>query len=188
MRLFVAIDLPDRVRTAIAQAQQRLRAALGDAAPRWIKPEQLHLTLLFIGERDEVAAAGIVDVMGEPVPLAPFTFALGGIGVFPPHGAPRILWLGLVDGAREVSELHRLVAARLARVGVAPEDRAFHPHLTIGRWREGRPAARRGALEATADLREAGGVAVQAVTLYRSQLGPAGPAYTALTRAPLACR
>ena len=188
MRLFVAIDLPDRARTAIAQAQRRLRAALGDAAPRWIKPEHLHLTLLFIGERDEDAAAAIVKTMGEPVPLDPFTFALGGIGVFPPHGAPRILWLGLVDGAREVSDLQRLVAGRLAGVGVPPEDRAFHPHLTIGRWREARPAARRRALEATADLREAGGVAVRVVTLYRSHLGPAGPSYTALTQAPLSCR
>src|SRR5205809_4097642 len=97
MRLFVAIDLGDEVRAAIAAEQRRVGEALGGARStlRWVRPEHIHLTLVFLGEVDEGSSGAIVDAMSEPLDHAAFALVLGGLGVFPPQGAPRVLWLGV---------------------------------------------------------------------------------------------
>lgn len=185
MRLFAAIDLSDEARLAIAREQTRIRRELADASLKWVRPDHMHLTLVFIGEVDAARGAAIVDRMGAPVPQPPFRLVFGGVGVFPPHGAPRVLWLGALDGARAAVELQRAIALRLESVGVPQGARAFRPHLTLARWRDGRPAAR-------GSLAEEGvvpvvSVEVTAVTLYQSRLSSSGPAYTALAHAPLLC-
>ena len=185
MRLFAAIDLNDAARRAIAAEQARIRRELADDSLKWVQPAHMHLTLVFIGEVDAGRAAAIVDRMSAPLPQAPFRLVFGGVGVFPAHGAPRVLWLGALDGARAAVALQRAVALRLESVGVAPDTRAFHPHLTLARWRDGRAAAS-GRLAKD----EAGPVAkveVETVTLYQSRLSSSGPAYTALASAPLSC-
>ena len=103
MRLFAAVDLSDDARAAIAAEQQRIATDLGAAARslRFVRAGQMHLTLAFIGEIAEDRAASIVDVMGNDVARAPFQLVLGGVGTFPPGGAPRVLWLGVVRGAEE---------------------------------------------------------------------------------------
>lgn len=185
MRLFTAIDLSDEARRAIAGEQTRIRRELPDASLRWVRPDHMHLTLAFIGEVAPVRGAAVVECMSAPLPQRPFRLVFGGVGVFPPHGAPRVLWLGSLDGAREAVELQRAVALRLESVGVPRGDRVFHPHLTLGRWRDGRPAWR-GSLAQQGAVPVAE-VAVAAVTLYQSRLSSSGPAYTALARAPLRC-
>ena len=186
MRLFVAIDLGDEVRAAIAAEQRRVGEALGGARStlRWVRPEHAHLTLVFLGEVDEARGGAVVEVMSNPLDQPAFDLVLGGLGVFPPQGAPRVLWLGVTSGAREVGEVQRVAAARLAGLGVTLEARTFHPHLTLARWRAGRPADRRRVM--TADR----GVAiaraeVTAITLYQSRLSSSGPTYTSLARASL---
>jgi len=190
MRLFTAIELNEDARQAIAAEQKRIAGVLGRSAAaslKWIRSEQMHLTLVFLGEIAETQTPAVIDAMGKDIDQAePFPIVFAGLGLFPAHGAPRVLWLGLSTGATEAIELQRHVAKRLSPIGVTIEERAFHPHLTLARWRETRHADRR---RLAADDR--GGeiiarVDVGTVTLYQSRLSSSGPAYTVLARAPLA--
>src|SRR6476659_1419840 len=96
-----------------------------------------------------------------------------GIGVFPPHGEPRVLWSGVTEGAAELVALHRELAPRAAALEIALEERAFHPHLTLGRWRESRRQDRQRTLAAEARDPIAR-VHVRRATLYESRLSPSG--------------
>ena len=185
MRLFVAIDLDEDARLAITALQQRLVKTLGaERSLKIIDPEHMHLTLAFLGEIADRDVPAIVDTLSIDIVVPRFAAVFQGLGVFPPRGAPRILWLGVGDGSHEIVEVQQVVARRLEGLGIALEPRPFHPHLTLARWRTSRPADRSRVL--SADSRGAvGRVNVDRVTLYQSRLSPAGPAYTALTRANL---
>jgi 2'-5' RNA ligase len=183
MRLFTAIELDDAARAAIGAKQDEVRQALGGASMKWVRPEQMHLTLVFIGEVPDGRVQPLIDVMQREIPLQPFRVQFGGTGVFPPRGAPKVFWLGVVDGADRAIALQQHVAAQLEPLGVTRDSRPFSPHLTLGRWRDGRPSDRRrippdgGAVVAALD--------VAAVTLFQSRLSSSGPAYTPLASAHL---
>lgn len=186
MRLFVAIDLNDGARRAIEAEQRRLVEALGHGSSlKWIRPEQLHLTLAFLGEIDEPRAMAVIGSMSaDIIEVAPFSIVFAGLGVFPPRGAPRVLWIGLSVGTLDVIEVRRQVTGRLSQVGVVLDARAFHPHLTLARWRDHRPTDRR--VVAAAD--SGAGVArveVSVVTLYQSRLFSSEPTHTVMARARL---
>jgi 2'-5' RNA ligase len=188
MRLFVAIELTDDARAAIAAEQNRVCTALGGAdSLKLVKPEHLHVTLAFIGDASDDRAAAITTAMSTDFSEAPFRMSFGGVGVFPPRGAPSVLWLGIVSGAQQAVRLHDLVAARLAATGAPLERRPFHPHLTVGRWRE---VPRRSDRPLTgSDIRALAGpgqadgavatVDVRSVTLFQSRLSPSGPTHIA---------
>ena len=179
MRLFTAIELPDSARSAVAAEQRRVVESLAGRGLRLVKPEQMHLTLVFIGEVAEERAAGITALMQRNIQMAPFRIGLGGIGAFPRRGAPRVLYVEISEGADAVIRLHAIVAERLGQ----RDERPFHPHLTLGRWRESRASDR-----PKASVRAAiATVEVNSVTLFQSRLSPAGPAYTRLAAARLVC-
>jgi 2'-5' RNA ligase len=187
MRLFVAVDLSEDARQAIAAEQKRIAAALAEAKTRlkWVRSEHLHLTLVFLGEVEDVRVPSVVDAIGRDVDAPPFDVTFSGAGVFPPHRAPRALWIGIGAGASELTAVQKELAQRVARTGVDLDDRPFSPHLTLGRWRTSRPSDGRRALAAAGQ----GAIArmrVAAATLYQSQLSSSGPAYTARARANLA--
>jgi RNA 2',3'-cyclic 3'-phosphodiesterase len=189
MRLFVAVDLSDEARQAVEAEQKRIASAIAGtkSSLKWVKAEQAHLTLVFLGNVDTVRAPAVVDAVSRDVDLAPFDMALEGVGVFPPRGAPRVLWIGVADGAAELMLLERELATRASRLGIAIEERPFHPHLTIGRWRESRPIDR----ERVTGAGSTGVLArvhVGRAALYESKLSPAGPAYTPLAHANLTPR
>jgi 2'-5' RNA ligase len=189
MRLFVAVDLDDTARTAIAAEQKRVAAAMGDArsSVTWVKPDRMHLTLVFLGEVSDAHAPAIVDSVSRPVAMTAFSITFQGLGVFPSHGGPRALWVGITDGGADLSELQREIARRVTDAGVVLDARTFHPHLTLGRWRQSRPSDRRRILSASRPDVVAR-VAVPAATLYQSRISSAGPTYTALARANLSGR
>jgi 2'-5' RNA ligase len=184
VHLFVAIDLDNQARQWIGAEQRRLAAGLGDThSMKWVAPAQMHLTLQFLGAVPEAAVPAIIEVMSAPVAAPPFAVAFGGLGVFPHHGAARILWLGVRAGAAAVAEMHREVGERLER-WVPGVRGTFHPHLTLARWRTP------GAAESRRVLALDRGNAVATVTvehlaLYESRLSPKGPTYTTLARANL---
>lgn len=185
MRLFVAIDLDDGARRAVAAVQERVARALGaDRSMKTVDPEHVHMTLAFLGEISEPDVPAVVDTLSTNVDVRSFAVEFQGLGVFPSRGAPRVLWLGVGRGGSETIQVQREIAGRLERLGVTLDRRPFHPHLTLARWRTSRPADRHRVLSAGAR----GAVAwvnVDHVTLYQSLLSPAGLAYTALTRANL---
>ena len=185
MRLFIATDLDDGAREGIAALQWRLVRRVGDRSSiKWTKPEQMHLTLAFVGEADAALSADLIVAMQRPTAQPAFECEFDRVGMFPPQGAPRVLWLGVGAGAPQMSALQAQVAARAERLGVVLERRPFHPHLTLARWRDSRPSDRR----AVDDLPAPGVVArvrIDHATLYRSELSPGGSIYTPLARATL---
>ncbi|MGH7672820.1 MAG: RNA 2',3'-cyclic phosphodiesterase, partial [Gemmatimonadales bacterium] len=132
IRSFVAILLPDAVREAVAAATERLRSLGGVVA--WVPPQNLHVTLQFLGGQSEeglvAAEAALDDAATRSVPIE---VTLHGIGAFPGLERPRILWIGLAQGALEARALQARVADALAAAGFPREERPWHPHLTIGR-------------------------------------------------------
>jgi RNA 2',3'-cyclic 3'-phosphodiesterase len=198
MRLFVAVDLPDEARHAIAVHQKQLAGPLSKYKEglKLVEPSRIHLTLLFIGEAQDARVPAIVESMNAPASMPPFDVTFGGVGVFPPRGAPRVLWIGIADGAASLERLQHEIAERVRAVGIVFDDRPFHPHLTLGRWRgddRRRPSAgRRSTPERlrreVAALDRSDRIAcvrVTRATLYQSRLSSSGPAYTTLAHANL---
>jgi 2'-5' RNA ligase len=186
MRLFVAVELDDATREAVRQEQQLAARQLGrKSSLRLIDPRQVHLTLVFLGEIQSALVDSLTDLMKQPiVETAPFRLGIGGLGVFPPHGAPRILWLGLTSGVQHITELHRAVAARVAVLQIPLEDRAFRPHLTIGRWRHVRPSDRP-RFGSDTSVHAAAEMTVDRVTLFESRLSSQGASHFPLAHAQL---
>ncbi len=187
MRLFVAIDLSDEARTAITVEQTRIADALGaggSSLPKWVRPAQMHVTLVFLGEVLEQALSPVVDAISSLVDVASFALTFERLGVFPSHGAPRVLWVGVGAGASQLADVQRCAAARIESAGITLERRRFDPHLTLARWRNSRPADERRvlALDRRAVVAH---LLVDHVTLYQSRLGPTGPTHTAVARATL---
>ena len=145
MRLFVAAPLDSATREAVAGAIDRVRRlpVFRTASVRWIEPGNLHLTLQFLGETSPETAAAVVEALGAAAGRPPFRAALGPAGLFPAHGPPRVLWLGIGAGGAELAALREAVGRRLSPLGWRPDGRPYRAHLTIGRLRPARPAARR---------------------------------------------
>lgn len=183
VRTFVAVPVDEPVRTGVARWQARLAPAAGGI--KWVEPHNLHITLAFLGDlaRDEVEEA-IAAVTRACAGHRPFTLGFGGFGVFPHWRAPRVLWVGMGEGAAELTALAGAVARHLRAAGFAMEDRPYRPHLTVGRWRDPRGAAPVRAAVAA----EPSGLPpcrVQRVDIMASQLTPHGPIYTCLGYVPL---
>lgn len=182
IRSFVAILLDDPVRAAVASTVERLRP-LGRAVA-WVPPQNLHVTLQFLGGQSEERLAAAEAALGDAVALsAPVDVTFHGIGAFPGLERPRILWIGLAHGALEVRALQARVSDALAARGFPKEDRPWHPHLTIGRvfddrrWRREAGPERQSAV-ARAATTTFGTLRVAEVALMRSDLSAAGAHYT----------
>jgi RNA 2',3'-cyclic 3'-phosphodiesterase len=183
MRLFVAVELDEAVRAvaehAAADLRQRLRRTGLDA--RWVAPEKMHLTLVFVGHVDDAAAESFASAVRRPFGIAPFALRLGHCGVFPPSGPPRVMWIGFAEGADGLGELHSEVVRRLEPLGFEPERRAFSAHLTLARVKDvPRAAARDVRAIVTAATVPDASCLVTRVTLFRSHLSPKGSRYEAL--------
>ena len=177
---------------AAAQAElERAANVLRGLAPgdtRWSDLRGAHLTLKFIGATPAGDAARLGEALAAGVAgREPFELSLGGVGVFPRRGSPRVLWVG-VDGATDrLTQLRDDVEQALTAAGCAPEEHAFSPHLTVARI-----AARLKRDESVALRRTVEGVAVapelfavDEVVLYRSDLRASGAVYTPLSAARL---
>ena len=174
-RLFVALRPPRPVREIL------LAAMHGIAGARWQNDEQLHLTLRFIGEVDRHAAEDIAAALGA-LHAPAVTARIAGVDLFERQGRPHMIWAA-VEPHEPLAALHRKVDQRLARVGIAPETRAFTPHVTLARLNRGSgPVAPFLALNS--DLASPA-FEFGHVTLYESELGHGGSRYHPVARYPL---
>ena len=179
MRAFVAVFPPPEVREALAGAARELPVS-GEV--RWIRPENVHLTLKFLGDVPEDDLHRIAGVL-DPLRLRhePFEARLSGFGGFPSAERARIVWAGIGEGSGALRALARDVDASLEALGFEREDRAYVPHLTLGRAR-GRPVAL-GVVETPSNIV---GFRVRSVELVESVLGAGGgAAYTTKATYPL---
>jgi 2'-5' RNA ligase len=186
MRIFAAIDLSDDARATIAAEQAAIVSSLGEGARglKVVRPEHMHLTLVFAGDATDAVGAAIVESMRLDIAQAPFELTLGGVGTFPPRGAPRILWLGVIAGADAAITLHASVASRFEAAGASFDRRPLQPHLTLARWRH---AAGSVLVKAKDRTHRVATVEVAGVTLYQSRLSSSGPTYVRLAHARLIC-
>lgn len=179
MRLFASVDLSDDARAAIVAEQAAIVSWLGDGARglKVVRPEHMHLTLAFVADATDAVGAAIVERMRQDIAQAPFELAFGGVGAFPPRGAPRILWLGVMAGADAAITLHASVASRFEAAGARLDRRPLQPHLTLGRWRRSSRSFRP---KATVGHHCVAAVEVAGVTLYESRLSSSGPTHVRL--------
>lgn len=179
MRLFAGMPLAGEAAEVAGRALARLERQGWPV--KWVRPDQLHLTLKFFGEVPEEGVAPLAAALEAALAgRAAIPAALGGYGAFPAPARARVVWLGL-DAPPDLELLQHEAEVRTAPLGFPPEGRPFHPHLTLGRVREGqRLPADAARVFAAAPL----GVPLllDTVVLYRSQLGPSGSRYEAVRR------
>jgi len=187
-RAFIAIELSASVQDVIQKQTARLREALGESLVRWIPAGNIHLTLKFLGDLPASHVDFIKQMLSqEAAKHRRFDLQLGGLGAFPNSNQPRVLWLGL-QASPALSALQRDIEAAAERLGYQKEQRAFSPHLTLGRTRQGLAAMDLQKISlgmASVQLGRIAPARVDSVHLFKSDLGPAGPLYTKLFSATL---
>jgi 2'-5' RNA ligase len=176
MRIFVALDIPAEVRTRLTEYMEGARALAPDA--RWARVEGLHVTLKFVGEISDARVPEMKNALAS-VKAAPFAVRFGGVGFFPNARGARVFWAG-VEGGDELSRLASAVDAALAKLGIAREEKPFHPHLTLARA-GARPLRELQSL-ATAAPPQFGTMTAREFFLYQSQPQKGGSKYTKLER------
>jgi 2'-5' RNA ligase len=182
VRTFVALLIPEAWADYLGRVERDLAASM--SALSWVKPENLHLTLRFLGDLGDsgVLRAGESVRRGAEETRA-FQAKLGGLAAFPLMDRPRVLWATLADGADEAAALARSVNANLKRDGFGPPDKPFRPHITLARIREG--ARGLAAIREYAPPPVPEGAWLDHVALMKSELHPAGARYTALVEVRL---
>jgi RNA 2',3'-cyclic 3'-phosphodiesterase len=187
VRLFVAVDFDESLRRAAARVARGVRERLEQAdtyGVSWVAPDNFHLTLRFLGEVGEDVGARVQEVLAMPIAVPAFEVELRGVGMFPPAGSARVIWLGVTRGGEELVRLHAEVERRIEPLQFPREERPYRAHLTIARFRVPAPARVRQVIPA-AQPDAIGHCLVRHLTLYRSQLSPKGATYTPLVRTPL---
>ncbi len=185
-RLFVALDLAIPVVEQLALFQEEIHELLADqpnVRVRWTSPENIHLTMKFLGDTEDALVPMLRDTLAELVkPLFPFEVEAKGIGFFPDPNHPRIIWSGFDQQSAEVlSLLQQALERDLGELGFEKEQRSFRPHVTLGRVKSrARPDFAKLAEEV--DRRSFGKSYIKDVVLYESTLSAQGPTYTVIDR------
>jgi 2'-5' RNA ligase len=183
LRSFIAIELPGEVKASLAGIQQSLKKSGADI--RWVKTDNIHLTLKFLGDIEEKSVASIIQMLkGTCKNHKVFSIEISNIGTFPVKRSPRVLWAGINDHG-ELMKLQLEIDKGMASLGFEPEKRVFSPHLTFGRFRSSRG---RGALMEKIDMIKHdsfGLFDVRSIYLIKSDLNPSGAVYSRLAEFPL---
>ena len=134
MRTFIAIPLSDQSRTMLETMQLQLRSAKPDVT--WTAVSSIHITLKFLGEINPAALPGLIEALeSATASAASFAVKLQGLGTFPNIHNPRIVWCGVRDHSGNLGRLQQMVEMACTQHGFTPEEKPFHPHLTLGRVR-----------------------------------------------------
>ena len=194
MRLFVALDIDDPIRERMQRFVEGVQGFAPDA--RWVKPESLHVTLKFIGEQPE-SQVDQVKLALQAVQANATEIEFRGYGFFPTTKAARVFWIGMKAGPA-LTSLAAAIDEKLAPLGIAREDRAFSPHLTLARGTGGSGSPRRLKNDspnrafqhlqeklAALPAPEFGTMTPREFFLYQSQLSPKGSKYSKLKAFPM---
>ena len=178
LRTFIAVDVPDSVRDALAEYQKYLKRP--DADIKWVRPQSIHITLKFFGDVDSAS----VDEIGRSMAVGcegvePFRISIGGVGAFPNCHRPRVIWAGVSEGGGQLTALADRIDTQLSRLGFPREKRRFSAHLTLGRVKS--PQGVQSVIDAMQKKPlDAGFFTTDEVILMKSDLQPTGAVYTVL--------
>jgi len=181
IRSFIAVELPDEVKSELVQLETRLQSG-GRLGAKWVDPNSIHLTLKFLGNIAADRVEGITGVMEESARgISPFRLEVKGLGVFPNLKRVQVAWVGVSGEADKLVQLQSRLESNLAPLGFAPERRRFTPHLTLARVRsQTSPDERQrlGQLIADATFEATHPIDVEAISLMKSQLTREGAIYS----------
>lgn len=187
IRAFIAIEIPKNIKKQIISHTAELRQKVGRNV-RWVADENIHLTLIFLGEISPVKINSLSQILSAETRKQPsFEITVDGLGAFPNLRRPRIIWIGL-NAPDALVELQKTLEKAAIPLGYVPDKRTFSPHLTIARICEGisgeETLALQHVLEST-QVSSPGKFTVESIHLMQSELKPAGPVYTRLSTAIL---
>lgn len=187
MRTFIAIELPLQIKEYLARLQERLKKLGADVT--WVKPDNIHLTLKFLGEIEDKKISKVIQILEDTLKdKLNFVMRLSSIGAFPSINSPRVIWMGIDKGDTQIKEIANDLEEEISRLGIPKEDRPFSSHITIGRLRSAQNRER-----LVKDLKELKGsiinenleFPVTKILLMKSTLTSKGPIYEVLKEATL---
>ena len=181
LRAFIAIEMPALVADAVRRSQQALQH--DGIHLRWVRPENVHLTLRFLGDISAADIPAVREAMERSVSRRqPFSLRISGIGVFPGLKHPKVMWLGLRGQVDLLDDLYRSLSTFLAEQGIPLEKRPFRGHLTIGRVKDRLDSENLGVALLRQALLETGDFVADSICLFKSDLTPRGAVYTPLVQ------
>jgi 2'-5' RNA ligase len=185
LRTFIAIDLGKAIRDRLLALQENL--ARSGTEVKWVEPENLHVTLLFLGEVDERDVPQVCQAVAQAAQqLASFPLSVETAGCFPNVRRPRVLWVGVGEGKQAVCTLHDALEKPLLELGCyRREERQYTPHITLGRVKSDRPTDKLASTLLKYAGWKGGETTVREVLVMSSELTSKGPIYTVLSRAKL---
>ena len=188
IRSFIAIELPDEVKSALAQLQAQLKT--GKQLPvKWVDPYSIHLTLKFLGNIDLNKVREITGAMEAAAQgISPFKLEVKDVGVFPNLKRVRVVWVGVSGEVAQLSQLQQRTESNLVPLGFARESRSFTPHLTLARVREqASPDEQQsfGELIASTKFETVYEFDVDSINLMKSQLTREGAIYSRISSVKL---
>jgi 2'-5' RNA ligase len=186
MRSFLAVEIPDGIRSRLGEIQDDLGTSGADV--KWVRPAAIHLTLKFLGEILPEKVSLILDTVEEVVRgHREFTLQVRGMGCFPKLSHPRVVWVGLTGDEGRLTGIQHALEEGMQRLGFPREPRPFRPHLTLGRVRSAKGRIQLGSrVQDLLDI-ELGSFTVRAIIQFRSELHPKGAIYTPLGEISLEC-
>jgi 2'-5' RNA ligase len=182
MRVFIAIDIDKQIRAGLNRLQRELisKTNFGKSDVKWVEPDNIHLTLKFLGEIKDEQVVNVCNIVKDVAELhQSFELAVESVGCFGGRSA-KVLWVGLGEGSNNLLQLQKDLDEQLALADWPPEEREFTGHLTLCRVKN--PKAGFELVEIIKDFKDfkLGDMSVDSVRVYQSQLTPSGPIYTVL--------
>ncbi len=178
MRAFIALELSHQLREALRKLVNDLKTR--NIKGKWVPPENIHLTLRFLGNIEESQAEAIGHLL-EDVARGnkSFRISLEGLGAFPYTTRPRVLWVGVKEGTHTLQKIYQIVEKGLVQLGLPPDDKPFKPHLTIARFKYPSLEMRQRVHRTCQEMRETkwGEMEVESIILFESILSPQGARY-----------
>ena len=189
LRTFIAIELEEPLRVAIAGVQSKFKRQAPAGSVKWVAPDGIHLTLKFLGNTPASRVAEVAAALAQATEgIPPFEFSVEGRGCFPNFRRPRVVWVAVHARGPWLARLQAAVERHVSPLGWPAEDRDFSPHLTLGRIaRSATPAVEAlvGQMVEKSVVEQIGSQRVTAVSLIKSDLRPTGAVYTPLASVPL---
>jgi len=184
IRTFIAVDLDKTVRNKTIALQEALKETGTDV--KWVEPENLHVSLLFLDEVDEREVVEVCRIVAETAKEhSSFMMSVETAGCFPNSRRPRVVWVGVGAGMQSLCAIHDDLETAFLNLGFRREDRKYSPHITLGRVKSDRPTESLASALAQQAGWKGGEFQVSELLVMGSKLKPGGPEYTVLSRAKL---